>query len=276
MSQKPPQCARSRRHIHCLGRPHRTVRRPNRAQHRPPKVPPARRGHRRRVRARRRHRQGRRDTGRRRNREPPGRRARRRPDAGEPFLRPLLRHPARRPRLRRPPPGRPAQRKDGLPPGGLLRARDAALPAGRRQPGPAVHPGPRPQLVRHPPGMERRQLRPLDSRQGHHHDGVPHPRGHPLPLRPRRRVHHLRRVPLLDAQLHRPQPLLHVHRLHGQRRQGRRPGAGQRGGRLRLDHLPGDPGAGGRLLEGLPGRRHRPGRRRRLGLDQRRLHRQLR
>ena len=36
------------------------------------------------------------------------------------------------------------------------------------------------------------------------------PRGHPVPLRPRRRVHRLRRLPLLVHRLHRPQPLLHV------------------------------------------------------------------
>ena len=40
-----------------------------------------------------------------RDRLPQGRRAHRRPDAGEPLLRPLLRHAARRPRLRRPAPG---------------------------------------------------------------------------------------------------------------------------------------------------------------------------
>ena len=98
-------------------------------------------------------------------------------------------------------------------------------------------------------------------------DGVPDARGHPVPLRARRRVHHLRRVPLLVHRRHRPQPLLHVDRLHRQRRQGRRPGPRQRRGRLRLDDVPRAAGAGRGLLEDLPGHRRRPGRGRLLGLD---------
>ena len=44
-------------------------------------------------------------------------------------------------------------------------------------------------------------------------DGVPDPRGHPVPLRARRRVHGLRRLPLLVHRRHRPEPLLHVDRV---------------------------------------------------------------
>ena len=79
--------------------------------------------------------------------------------------------------------------------------------------------------------------------------------GHPLPLRARRRVHRLRLLPLLADRGHRPQPLLHVLRPRRQRRQGRRPGPRQRGGRIRLDDLPGAAGAGRDLLEALPGHR---------------------
>ena len=62
-------------------------------------------------------------------------------------------------------------------------------------------------------------------------------RGHPVPLRAGRRLHRLRRLPLLAHRPHRPEPLLHVDRLHRQRRHGRRPGHRQRRGRLRLDDL---------------------------------------
>ena len=53
-------------------------------------------------------------------------------------------------------------------------------------------------------------------------------RGHPVPLRAGRRLHGLRRLPLLAARPDRPEPLLHVDRLGRQRRQGRRPGHRQR------------------------------------------------
>ena len=84
---------------------------------------------------------------------------------------------------------------------------------------------------------------------------------HPLPLRPGRRLHGLRRLPLLHARPDRPQPLLHVDRLGRQRRQGRRPGHQQRRGRLRLDDLPRAAAEGRGLLEDLPGRRRRARRR---------------
>ena len=70
-------------------------------------------------------------------------------------------------------------------------------------------------------------------------DGALDRAGHPVPLRARRRVHGLRRLPLLDARPDRPEPLLHVDGLGRQRRQGRRPGDRQRRGGLRLDDLPG-------------------------------------
>ncbi len=56
---------------------------------------------------------------------------------------------------------------------------------------------------------------------------------------------------------------------------GRRPGPRQRREGLRLDDVPGTAGAGRGLLEDLPGHRRRPRRERQLGLDQRRLPRQL-
>ena len=42
------------------------------------------------------------------------------------------------------------------------------------------------------------------------HAGLPDPRGHPVPLRARRRLHHRRRLPLLGAQRDRPEPHLPV------------------------------------------------------------------
>ncbi len=213
-------------------------------------------------------------------RQPPhrddrGRRAHRRPDAGEPVLRPLLRRAPRRPRLRRPAPREPAERQVRVAPA-RRRGGAAALPPGGRRPRHAVPGGTAAQLARRAGGLQRRKVRPVGPRQGHHDDGVPDPRGHPVPLRARRRVHRLRRLPLLVHRLHRPQPLLPVVRAHRQRRQGRRPGPRQRRARLRLDDLPRAPGEGRDLLEDLPGRRRRPGRGRLLGLDTRRLPRQLR
>ena len=43
-----------------------------------------------------------------------------------------------------------------------------------------------------------------------------HPRRHPVPLRAGRHVHDLRRLPLLAARPHRPEPLLHVDRVRRQ------------------------------------------------------------
>ena len=100
-------------------------------------------------------------------------------------------------------------------------ARRAAVPPDRPRPGPAVHRGPRPRLEHHAPGAGRRRLRPVGAGQDQHHDGAPHPRRHPVPLRARGRVHDLRQLPLLAAHRHRPQPVLHVDRLRGQRRDRR-------------------------------------------------------
>ncbi len=86
----------------------------------------------------------------------------------------------------------------------------------------------------------------------------------------------LRRVPLLVHRRDRPEPLLPVDRLHRQRRHRRRPGPRQRRARLRLDDVPGAARAGRCLVEDLPGHRRRPGRGRPLGLDRRRVPRQLR
>ncbi|EAY69290.1 Phospholipase C [Burkholderia dolosa AU0158] len=90
------------------------------------------------------------------------------------------------------------------------------------------------------------------------------------------RVHDLRRVPLRDSELDRSEPLLHVDRLHRQRRRRRRPGARQRRKGLRLDDLSGSARAGRRVVEDLPGRRHGTRRERLVGLDAEPVHRQLR
>lgn len=127
-----------------------------------------------------------------------------------------------------------------------------------------------------PQRLQQRQVRQLDRRQGHRHDGVSDAPGHPVPLRARRQVHGVRRLPLLVHGGHRPQPLLHAVGPRRQRRHRRRARPRQPGGRLRLDHVRRASGEGRGLLEGLPGHRRRPRRRRELGLDRRRLPRQLR
>lgn len=70
-------------------------------------------------------------------------------------------------------------------------------------------------------------------RQDRGDHGVLRPLRHPAPVRARRHVHHLRRLPLLHAQLHQPQPQLPVERQLG-RRAGRRSRHRQR--RLRRGH----------------------------------------
>ncbi len=100
--------------------------------------------------------------------------------------------------------------------------------------------------------------------------------GHPVPLRAGRRVHRLRRLPLLVAGADRPEPLSHVDGLGRQRRQGRRPGARQRRGRLRLVDLSRASDRRPASLEGLPGHRRRAGRGALLGMGRRCVHRQLR
>ena len=147
-----------------------------------------------------------------------GRRARRRPDAGEPLLRPLLRHAARRARLRRPAPvtlpaGKPVwHQPDG--------DRRVVLPfrPDARQPRPAVHRGPRPRLEAPRTALERRQLRPVGAAKTPRRWRTCTRERHPVPLRAGRRLHDLRRLPLLAARPDRPEPLLHVDRLGRQRR----------------------------------------------------------
>ncbi len=189
-----------------------------------------------------------------------GRRAHRRPHAGEPLLRPLLPGTLRGVRGF---PATPARSPSATANRSGTRRRTArnCCPSTRtpttsacsswracRTPGPTAS---RPTTAAHTTG---------GCPPRHHDHGVPDPRGHPLPLRPRRRLHRLRRLPLLVHRLHRPQPLLHVVQVHRQRRHRRRPGPGQRRTRLRLDHLPRAPGTGRHLLEDLPGHRRRPGR----------------
>ncbi|CAM5654877.1 hypothetical protein SRIMM317S_01640 [Streptomyces rimosus subsp. rimosus] len=235
------------------------------------------------LRAVREHRPRRRDSRAPPHRQHRGRRAHRRADAGEPVLRPLLRHFARRTGLRRPAAGDAAERQAGVAPAGRQGQGSAAVPAAGqgRRPGPGLHRGPQPRLDRQPPGVRRRPLRPVGTRQDGHDDGAPGAQGHPVPLRARRHLHRLRRLPLLLHRLHRPEPLLPVDRVHGQRRQGRRrpqrPGPRQRREGLQLDDVPRAAGGRGRLLEDLPGHRRRPGRGRPLGLAQERsVPRQLR
>ena len=206
------------------------------------------------------------------------RRARRHPDAGEPLVRPLLRHDARRARLRRPAPGDPAERAVRLAPG--RRRGETLLPfhpdRQRSRPGQFLR-GPRARLGRHPPGLERRPLRPVDRRQGADHDGVPRALGHPVPLRAGRRVH--RSATPTTARCMGPTDPNRYYVWTGW------VGNDGKGGGPVIDNdeagydwttYPERLEAAGRVLEDLPGRRRRPGRRRLLGLDRRRLHRQLR
>ena len=131
-------------------------------------------------------------------------RARRRADAGEPVLRPLLRHHARRARLRRP------ERAEEP----VFYQPDADNPDEYLLPVPHRHP----QHQRAEPALQQPQLgsaarlvgqrgdgRVRDRAPGRRrrrrpvHDGLLQARRHPVPLGPGRRLHHLRRLPLLDA-----------------------------------------------------------------------------
>ena len=168
-----------------------------------------------------------------------GRRAYRRADAGEPFVRSLLRHAARRARFRRHARGRRCRTASPCFNQPIAAGAGEVLP---------FHPG-APNL-----GLQFLQDLPHDwvSGQGAFHGGrydqwVPfkgtttmaylHARRHPVPLSARRRLHDLRRVPLLDEYIDRSEPLLHVDRLGRQRRHRRRPGDRQRGSGLRLVHV---------------------------------------
>ncbi|CAK7283154.1 hypothetical protein SGPA1_21129 [Streptomyces misionensis JCM 4497] len=187
-----------------------------------------------------------------------GRQARGDPHAGEPQFRPLLRPPEGRTRLRRPQRHHSLRRPLGLrpaEPGGPPVPVEAQLHPvggrqGRRDPRPVqrrpaallvlaalrVEQGPPRQL-----GRGRRQ-RPLAR--------LPGPLGHPVPLRARRQLHHLRRLLLLHAECHRPQPHLPVER-QGRLLQQRR----RRRVRSDLADLRGVAPGRRRELEGLPERR---------------------
>ena len=130
-----------------------------------------------------------------------GRQARRDPDAGEPLLRPLLRRDARRPRVRRPAGAAAIRTGRTSSTSRTARARGA------------------PYLL--PWHMDTRQYDAQDAgdldhswsgthsawntgawnhwiaSQGRADDGLLQPRRHPVPVRARRRVHDLRRLPLL-------------------------------------------------------------------------------
>ena len=134
----------------------------------------------------------------------------------------------------------------------------AAVPPGRAQPRAPVSRGPAPRLDGHPSGLERGQVRSVGAEQGHDDDGAPDTRRHTVSLRAGRRVHRLRRVSLFVSGRDRPQSLPHVDGVGRQRRQGRRPGARQLRGGLRLVDFPRAPAESGNLLEDLSGRGRRP------------------
>ena len=183
-------------------------------------------------------------------------RARRRLHAGEPVVRPLLRRLPARTRVLRSGRHRPARRPRRLPPArsGPARGIPAAVPPrhrarGRREPGRR-----RPQLGRRPRRVQRRRLRRLDRCQGAAGDGLLHAPRHGLLLRPRRRVHAVRRLPLLGPVVDGPEPPVPDER-HD------RPGWAQRRPRVRrqraaarvhLDDVPRAAGAGRRVVAGLP------------------------
>ena len=74
----------------------------------------------------------------------------------------------------------------------------------RRQPGADVHRGSRPQLGQDPPDVQRRQLGPVAAGQDDHVHGAHAALGPSVSLRAGRRVHRVRRLPLLDARSDRP------------------------------------------------------------------------
>ncbi len=114
----------------------------------------------------------------------------------------------------------------------------------------------RPRLVHPALRVAQRRDGQLGVRQGFQpHDGLPRPHRHPLPLRARRRLHGLRRLPLLDHQRHRPQPHLSVGRDDRPGRHRGRPGVRRRR-RVGADLADVRRGAAERRgeLEGLPER----------------------
>ena len=101
-------------------------------------------------------------------------------------------------------------------------------------------------------GVEQRPVQQLDPGQDRQDHGLLQPRRHPVPVRARRRVHHLRPVLLLGAGPDQPEPALPVDRHDRPERHGGRPGHRQQRDRLLLDHLPRAAAERRRLLAGLP------------------------
>ena len=142
--------------------------------------------------------------------------------AGEPLVRPLFRDPARGARLlpiRRPLilPGGASVFHQPKAPGSAEAVTPFHLDSATTRAQSHVQPGP--QLEGQPRDVE--AARRLDSGQDRLHHGLLHPRGHPLLLRPGRRLHHLRRLSLLDLRPDQSQPDVPVHR-------HQRPGGRQR------------------------------------------------
>ena len=191
-------------------------------------------------------------------------------------VRPLLRHAARRARLRRSASGHAAVGQAGLAPARRQR-RAAAVPPGRRTISACSF------------SRTRRTAGPTRRRPGTAANTTSGSR-----TRARTTMAYFTRedipfhyaladaftvcdaLPLLADRADRSEPLSHVDRLGRQRRHGRRPRHRQRRSRLRLVDLSGAPGARRHLVEDLPGHRPRARCGRLLGLDRRRVHRQLR
>ena len=147
------------------------------------------------------------------------RRARRLPHAGEPLLRPLLRLLQGGPGLRRPSHGPPRRVRPALPGQHhrVIRPGCSSPSISTRPPGSASAPttsttaGCPQHLCRNDGAMDAfvkthtsAAVRGSGVRRADH--GVPHPGRPPLPLRTGRRLHPLRRLPLLDHGPHPPQP----------------------------------------------------------------------
>ncbi len=173
------------------------------------------------------------------------------PHAGEPFVRPLFRHPAGCPRLRR-----QLGQTRRVPAG-----RCSSVPGTRRrQPGFAVggvHRLAPARLGRRAAGASARPLRRVDSGEGRGHDGVLRPPRHPVPVRPRRDLHRLRRILLIVPHVDEPEPELSVLRDQRVRAVGaaRRRQRGVRLGpsRVHVAHVRRVAAVGGRRLARVPG-----------------------
>ena len=158
-----------------------------------------------------------------------GHRARHLPHPGEPLVRPLLRDAERRARVRRqarrrrvPPegPGRPDRHPVQAPlrRGAVLHARHHPRLG---PPAPLLEQRPHERVGQGPRGDHQRRRRPSG---GHRDDGLLQPLAAELLLLARRRLHDLRRLPLLGDRADRPQPADVDERLAGS-------GGGQRAAR---------------------------------------------